>query len=618
MSILRGISTLCLIALLTGSSSGQDELPYRYHRYQGVLDTLANLQSLFPSILYLDTMGYSTRDSIPMLRLKISDNPRIDEDEPAVLFCGGAHADEVLGTEVTFHLVQDITFRWADGDTEIVKYVDNLEIFVVPFVNPEGRMVVEGGDLDWRKNKSDNDTNDVFDNFDGVDNNRNYDIGWEYLNNDNSNNPAHLMFRGYAPFTESENIAMREFGYKYKPVIAVDYHSPTYGRAEVVYFPWYWSGHGGNCPDFSLIEYIAEEFAYRIRKIHGYGNYDCIYGFVNKGDFKNFFYGHYGTIPMTVEISDTTIEDPELVDRIVAAHIPGQYYLLSRALGPGITGVIRDSLTLEPLEAEVEVVEFNGDEIFPRLSRADNGRYRRLLPSRSYSLRFLKEGYRTKSFTGIPVWPAGYSHLDVLLAPENPCPSAPELIYPQNRQTIYDQHITFLWAESDSCECFMLEVALDRDFNHYIICDSAIVDRGYRAMLPLAGTSYYWRVKAYNQYGWGPYSPILRFFVDLNSDIDDYDVLPDKFIILQNYPNPFNSQTCFKFFVPAEAPAKIMIYDISGALVATLADRNYEKGWHGLHWNGKTGDGGQVSSGIYFFSLRSNDTAITRRFTILK
>ena len=124
-----------------------------------------------------------------------------------------------------------------------------MELFCIPFINPEGHTAVESGILDWRKNKSDNDTNGVFDIYDGVDNNRNYDFGWSIDDDGSANSPESLEFKGYYPFSESENRAMADFAWKYRPLIAIDYHSPTYGRPNVAYYPWYWYASDGGYYD---------------------------------------------------------------------------------------------------------------------------------------------------------------------------------------------------------------------------------------------------------------------------------------------------------------------------------------------------------------------------------
>jgi carboxypeptidase T len=421
-----------LIIIFTVASKSYAQLPEVYTRYSDAVDILADLEGSYPEVCHLDTMGYSTRDHIPMLRFKISDNVGLEEDEPAVYYCGGVHADEVLAVEVVMNFIADIMDRYGNGDPEVLGYIDDLEIYCVPFINPEGHIVVEEGDTDWRKNKCDNDHNGIFDFHDGVDNNRNYDFGWYIDNGPEATTPESLMYKGEAPFTQTENIAMAEFAWRYRPLIALDYHSPDYGRPNVAYYPWYWypsdGGHGFG-PDEDLMHSICQSFTSLIEAIpddSGTGSYTARRALVNKGDYKTYYYGNFGTAAFSVEVSDTTIQDPALVDSIVAAHLPGQYYLLQRALGPGITGVIRDSVTLEPLEAEVQVLQHINEDINPRLSRPDYGRYRRLLAPGTYTLRYTKEDYVTKTIYNVEVTGGGPTEVDVLLVPEN-IPPVPTL-----------------------------------------------------------------------------------------------------------------------------------------------------------------------------------------------
>ncbi len=140
-----------------------EALPPRYHTYTGAVTELQALVTANPGICRLDSIGYSNRDSLAIYALKISDNVTSDEDEPAILFCGGAHADEILGPEIVMTFCQDLIAKYNAGDTAVITYVDNFEIYCVPFVNPEGHIVVEEGDTDWRKNKTDNNANGIFD-----------------------------------------------------------------------------------------------------------------------------------------------------------------------------------------------------------------------------------------------------------------------------------------------------------------------------------------------------------------------------------------------------------------------------------------------------------------------
>ncbi|MCD6162900.1 MAG: T9SS type A sorting domain-containing protein [candidate division Zixibacteria bacterium] len=616
--------TLLIIIFCVSLAFSQGFLPERYHTYQEVLDTLTELRDSFPEILYLDTLGYSTRDTIPMLRLKISDNPQIDEDEPAVFFDGGVHADEVLSVEVPMKFIQDIVYKYSQNDPDVIEFVNNLEIFVVPIINPEGHIVVEQGDLDWRKNKSDNDTNDVFDYHDGVDNNRNYDFGWDIDDATNSNVPESLMFKGFYPFSESENRAMRDFGWKYRPVIALDYHSPTYGRPNVAYYPWYWysnqGGHGFG-PDEDMMQSICADYTSQILAIPDDSNtvhYTARRALVRKGDFKTYYYGNFGTVAFTVEISDTTIQFPELVDSIVAAHLPGNYYLLNRALGAGITGIIRDSVTLEPIEAEVQVSQHINDDINPRLSRPDFGRYRRLLNPGTYTLIFLKDDYRTKTVYGVSVNSSGPTTTDILLSPLHPCPPAPELNFPTSGDSLDADTFTFDWNEPEYASVYLFEVSTDIGFENYTILDSNIAISGYALSTPLEVGRYYWRVKAGNNNGWGPYSEIYDFVINPASGIFYENSLPSEFKLYQNHPNPFNASTRIKFAIQVESEAVLEIFDITGALAARPFKGKYAAGEYTFNWDGSDSNGNTLAAGVYFYRLKCGDKSAIKKMVLLK
>jgi hypothetical protein len=505
---------LSSLILLIASAGANAQLPSRYTRYSQALQTLASLEATYPQVCRLDTMGYSTRDSIPMLRFKISDNVSIDEDEPAVFYCGGVHADEVLGVEVVMWFAQDIMARYAVGDTVALRYINELEIFCVPYINPEGHIVVEEGDTEWRKNKCDNDSNGVFDFHDGVDNNRNYDLGFNIDQGLDATTPESLQFKGTAPFTQTENVAMAAFAWRYRPVVGLDYHSPTYGRSEVAYYPWWWwstdGGHGAS-PDEIMMLSLCRQYCSRIIDDAGDSTYEARRALVDKGDFKSYFYGNFGTVAFSVEISDTTIQDSTMVDDICSRHLPSQYFLLGRALGSAITGIIRDSVTLEPIEAEVQVVERINADIRPRLSRPDNGRYRRLLDPGTYTLRFLKAGYSTRTVNNVVVPSNRPVVVDKLLPPINPRPPAPVLIFPPQDTVLVDTTITFVWQRSQFAQRYQLEIYADSLLTTPLFVDSLVTDSSLTPDFLPIDSLVFWRVKGGNQYGWGPYSSIGSF-----------------------------------------------------------------------------------------------------------
>jgi hypothetical protein len=507
------ISTLFVWSLTVYS----DELPPRYHRYDEAINLLASLRDAHPEIIRLDTVGYSERLQIPILRVKISIKPAVDQDRPAAFIDGGVHASEVLGPEIVLGFIQDIVKRYARGERKAIKLINSLEIYCIPFINPEGHLVVESGNTRWRKNQCDNDHNGIFDNHDGVDNNRNYEVGWGVANDANATTPESAQYRGTAPFTQHENISMRDFGWHYRPIVALDYHSPSYGMGEVVYHPWYWrlsDGGHGVAPDEAMMASIARNFAALIINDRDDSTYRVRRSLIEDGDFNSYFYGNFGTVVFTVEVSDTTIQNPRLVDDIVDRNLPSIYYLLERALKGGITGVIRDSVTLEPLEAEVRVMERTNADIKPRMSRPDLGRYDRILDPGVYTLGFLKNGYYPQQINRILIGNAPVVQ-DIYLSPYNPRPPAP---IPQSRKKYSkNKQITFDWSPVKLAKQYLFEVSIDSTFSNIVVRDSSIAETKFAPRFQLSSGQYYWRVKGSNENGWGPYSVVSSIKIGAKS-----------------------------------------------------------------------------------------------------
>ncbi len=70
------------------------------------------------------------------------------------------------------------------------------------------------------------------------------------------------------------------------------------------------------------------------------------------------------------------------------------------------------------------------------------------------------------------------------------------------------------------------------------------------------------------------------------------------FTLSQNYPNPFNPTTSIKFSIPVSGKVSLKVYDILGSEIATLINKNMEKGVYKVSF-----DASQLSSGVYFYKL---------------
>jgi hypothetical protein len=99
----------------------------------------------------------------------------------------------------------------------------------------------------------------------------------------------------------------------------------------------------------------------------------------------------------------------------------------------------------------------------------------------------------------------------------------------------------------------------------------------------------------------------------LPDGIEDNIELPGNFALHGNYPNPFNARTTIEFEIFEDTDVKLTIYDITGAMVATLVNKEMETGRYSVNW-----DAGNMASGVYCYSLRANGEEFARKMTLLK
>jgi len=111
---------------------------------------------------------------------------------------------------------------------------------------------------------------------------------------------------------------------------------------------------------------------------------------------------------------------------------------------------------------------------------------------------------------------------------------------------------------------------------------------------------------------------ILSWFEEITVVTGTDDEKAQRNMLAQNYPNPFNPTTTIRYSIKQRGHVSLKIYDIEGRLVRTLEDgvkeaRSYEKVWDGRNDRGEA-----VSSGIYFYRLRSNGFSRTRKMVLLR
>lgn len=91
-----------------------------------------------------------------------------------------------------------------------------------------------------------------------------------------------------------------------------------------------------------------------------------------------------------------------------------------------------------------------------------------------------------------------------------------------------------------------------------------------------------------------------------------------EFCLYQNYPNPFNAFTQISYSISTSSQVRLTIYNLRGEKIAALFNGQQESGKHTVTWNARYANGHPVSSGIYFYRLRTDTYVNTRKLLLMK
>lgn len=145
---------------------------------------------------------------------------------------------------------------------------------------------------------------------------------------------------------------------------------------------------------------------------------------------------------------------------------------------------------------------------------------------------------------------------------------------------------------------FMIHESPDDMYYHALDIDDVIGD--------LSGICHYY---------YGNHLVMLRDPADLGVfvSVADGNGLPVKFSLSQNYPNPFNPTTIIEYSLARQVKHTLKVYNLRGALVATLVNDVRPAGAYSVTWNARN-----FASGMYFLRLDAEDFHQTKKLTLLK
>lgn len=95
--------------------------------------------------------------------------------------------------------------------------------------------------------------------------------------------------------------------------------------------------------------------------------------------------------------------------------------------------------------------------------------------------------------------------------------------------------------------------------------------------------------------------------------VDETISTPVNFNLSQNYPNPFNPSTTINYSIADQQFVNLSIYNIVGEKVKELVNQEQNTGNYSVNFNAEG-----LSSGVYFYTLRTGNFVTTKKMTLLK
>jgi len=98
----------------------------------------------------------------------------------------------------------------------------------------------------------------------------------------------------------------------------------------------------------------------------------------------------------------------------------------------------------------------------------------------------------------------------------------------------------------------------------------------------------------------------------------DVSFIPKEYRLYDAYPNPFNPTTNICYDIPKKGHVSILVYNMLGNRIRTLANGIQEAGNTSIIWNGRDDGGELVSAGVYIYKIQSGIFSQTKKMVLLK
>jgi len=371
--------------------------PSGYPTYASIASQLQTYATQYPAICQRFDLGTSsTSDHI--YALKITSNVGVEADKPEFHWIANIHGDEVTGTIMCLNMINYLLTNYPT-DSRVANLIDNVEIWIVPSVNPYGY------------------TNNTRYNAGGFDLNRSFPEG-----SGSSPDPNTTTGR------PAEVATIMNWTWAHSPALGANYH----GGELVVNYPYDNDGLGSTyspSPDETEYYWLSEQYASHNPPM--WASTDFTHGITNgaawyaiDGGLQDWMYRYQGVYHITMEISVTKSPAYSLMAQFWTENRESMLYYMEGCL-TGARGIVTAAATGAPLYATVTVVG-RTSKVY---TDPDGGDYHRILRPGTYQLKFDAPGYSSITLP-VTVTSGNATRLDVAMG------GPPTLVSPNGGETL--------------------------------------------------------------------------------------------------------------------------------------------------------------------------------------
>eukprot|EP00241_Pyramimonas_parkeae_P004383 CAMPEP_0114245908 /NCGR_PEP_ID=MMETSP0058-20121206/12163_1 /TAXON_ID=36894 /ORGANISM="Pyramimonas parkeae, CCMP726" /LENGTH=809 /DNA_ID=CAMNT_0001359025 /DNA_START=981 /DNA_END=3410 /DNA_ORIENTATION=- len=290
-----------------------------YRSFDQIAQRARQLEEEFPSLCVASNLSASLTAegrSIPTLRLKGTGKAAGAGTKVKVVLVGLQHAREWISAMVPI-LVAEMMLKRYGVDEDVTFAMDNMELVVVPVLNPDGYAYTrapDGGactpeltrqglcDRLWRKNRTPSRSmGDLFPECVGVDLNRNWPLDWGTRGGESvGDSPCEGIYPGTQPLSETESWSLNRLMEQEQFTALVDLHA----YKQLVLSPW---AHADKAPPHAQqLDRMGRTFAAAMSNngalfdyARSNANGELYYA---SGTLSDWAYGGHGMLSFTVEM----------------------------------------------------------------------------------------------------------------------------------------------------------------------------------------------------------------------------------------------------------------------------------------------------------------------------